>query len=256
MCADVDDVRSSPKGFPQGQATAVDGVGRVTRQGGRVSDRVYDSLVDAIRSLRIPPGTPISEQDLARQLGVSRTPLREALARLTDIGLVEVIPQVSSCIARISLQDVRVAWFVRESLELAAIETICRQEFPDVSKLRAAIENQRASCIAGDLDAFFDADEALHAGIFDLSGYGGAWRVVVRSKIQLDRLRRLSVPDIRVVSELIDEHEALANSLEVKDLADAIKYLQVHARRVLIMEPALRKQYPTYFRDSSATKYP
>jgi len=229
--------------------TAPDLVGRVARQGGRASDRVYDALVDAIRSLRMQPGAPISEQELASQLGVSRTPLREAISRLTDVGLVEVVPQVSTRVAGIRLQEVREAWFVRESLELAAIDVICRQSVRDVSILRAEIRNQRAACAAGDIDAFFVADEALHSGIFELSGYGGAWRAVVRMKVQLDRLRRLSVPDIGAVSELVDDHETIVDALEVADVAAATDHLRTHARRVLIMEPGLREKYPTYFRD-------
>lgn len=224
-------------------------VGTVARQGGRASDRVYDALVDAIRSLRIPPGTSISEEELAGQLGVSRTPVREAITRLTDAGLLEVIPQVSTRVARISLQEVREAWFVRESLEQAALGMICRQGPPDVLALRAEIRNQRAACAAGDVDTFFIADEALHSAIFALSGYSGAWRAVVRIKIQLDRLRRLSVPDIRVVTELVDEHEAIVDALEVRDFAEAARHLQSHARRVLVMEPELRDKYPAYFRD-------
>lgn len=230
-------------------ATAPDLVGRVARQGGRASDRVYDAMVHAIRSLRIPPGAAISEQELAGQLGVSRTPLREAITRLADVGLVEVVPQVSTYVARISLQEVREAWFVRESLELAAIGVICHQSVRDVSILRAEIRNQRAACTTGDLDAFFVSDEALHSKIFELSGYGGAWRAVVRMKVQLDRLRRLSVPDVRAVTELVDEHEVIVDALELADVAAATTHLQTHAGRVLIMEPDLRETYPTYFCD-------
>lgn len=229
--------------------TAPDLVSAVARQGGRASDRVYYALVNAIRSLRIPPGTSISEEELAVQLGVSRTPLREAISRLADAGLVEVVPQVSTCVARISIQEVREAWFVRESLELAAIGVICRQSACDVSALRVEIRNQRAACAAGDVDTFFVADEALHSGIFELSGYSGVWRAVVRMKVQLDRLRRLSVPDIRVVTELIDEHEAIVDALEVQDFATTASHLERHARRVLIMEPDLREKYPAYFCD-------
>jgi DNA-binding GntR family transcriptional regulator len=215
--------------------------------GGRTSDRVYDELVAAIRELRLPPGTSLSETELAQQLEVSRTPLREAIARLADNGLVQVVPQVGTRVALISLREVDEARFVRESLELAAFEAACTIPDRDVSALRDLLASQEDCLRSGDLPGFFAADEALHATIFSISGYPGAWRAVQRTKLQLDRLRRLSLPEPSPIRELIDEHRLIVDALERGDTIAGRDHISTHARRVLRYQDPLRHAYPNYF---------
>lgn len=224
----------------------------VRDRGGRTSDRVFDELVAAIRDLRLPPGRLLSEAELAVELQVSRTPLREALARLADAGLLQVLPQVGTLVARIRMRDAEEARFIRETLETAAFDLACSQPARDVSGLRAVLDAQRAAADRGDMDGFFVADEALHAGIFGLSGYPGAWTAVQRSKFQLDRLRRLSLPDTETVDDLIDEHTLIVDALEAGDSAGGQAHIRRHARRVLEFGPRLRTLHPDYFVDEPA----
>jgi DNA-binding GntR family transcriptional regulator len=215
----------------------------------RTSDRVYDELVAAIRSLRIPPGAALSETDLARQLHVSRTPLREAISRLVDNGLVSVIPQVGTTVERIRLHDVEQARFVRESLETAAFAAACARPDREVRRLRALLREQTRCHKAGDLDGFFTADEDLHAEIFATSGYPGAWDAMQPVKLQLDRLRRLSLPEQVAVRELIDEHTAIVDALEAGDRRRGRALIRKHARRVLDYAPAMQARHPDYVTD-------
>jgi GntR family transcriptional regulator, rspAB operon transcriptional repressor len=221
-------------------------VGRVRTQT-RASDRVYSELVAAIRDLRLPPGASLSETELAEKLHVSRTPLREAIARLVENGLVSVVPQVGTRVELIRLHDVEEARFVRENLELAAFEAACLKAERDVRVLRGLLEEQERSHRLNDLDGFFAADEALHAQIFALSGYPGAWQAVQRMKLQLDRLRRLSLPEASTVRVLIDEHTAIVDALEAGDVSVGRQHISRHARRVLDHGPTLRAKYPDYF---------
>ncbi|MFB7109484.1 GntR family transcriptional regulator [Streptomyces sp. NPDC093064] len=233
--------RASAEGEPQ--------LSPITRDHARTrtSDRVYDELVSAIRELRITPGTSLSETDLAKRLQVSRTPVREALARLADAGLVHVVPQVGTTVGRIRLHDVEEARFVRESLEVSAFEAACADPDLDVAVLRDLLERQEHSYRTEDYDAFFQWDEALHSEIFALSGYPGAWQAVQRMKLQLDRLRRLSLPDPTAMRELIDEHRLIVDALENTDVQAGRVLISRHARRALERGPVLRAQYPDYF---------
>ncbi|GIH18609.1 GntR family transcriptional regulator [Rugosimonospora africana] len=215
----------------------------------RTSDRVYDELVSAIRELRLVPGASLSETDLAERLHVSRTPVREALARLADAGLVHVVPQVGTRVGLIGLRDVEEARFVRESLEISAFEVACEGSAPDVSTLRELLERQEHSYRTEDYNAFFAADEALHGEIFNLSGYPGAWQAVQRTKLQLDRLRRLVLPDLAAVRVLIDEHRSIVDALEATDIAAGRTLISRHARRAIELAPSLRARYPDYFTD-------
>ncbi|MEU6019687.1 GntR family transcriptional regulator [Streptomyces sp. NPDC047515] len=213
----------------------------------RTSDRVYGELVSAIRELRLAPGASLSETDIAEQLHVSRTPVREAIARLADAGLVHVVPQVGTRVGLIRLRDVEEARFVRESLEVSAFEAACRKPELDVAFLRDLLEQQERSHRTEDYDAFFQADEALHSAIFALSGYPGAWQAVQRMKLQLDRLRRLAQPDAATMHELIGEHRLIVDALENGDAAGGRDLISRHARRALERGPALRVRYPDYF---------
>jgi DNA-binding GntR family transcriptional regulator len=225
-------------------------VGRI-RTRTRASDRVYAELVTAIRELRIPPGASLSETELADQLQVSRTPLREAIARLVDNGLVSVVPQVGTRVELIRLRDVEDARFVRESLELAVFAVACDNPVrdADVDELRALLTEQERCHQRGDVDAFFAADEALHRKIFAISGYPGAWQALQPMKLQLDRLRRLSLPDPSTVPTLIDDHTAIVEALAGGDVGGGQEHIRRHARRVLELGPALRAQHPGYFAD-------
>jgi GntR family transcriptional regulator, rspAB operon transcriptional repressor len=237
--------RASPPRTP-GAAPALASVGR-DRVRQRTSDRVYDELAAAIRDVRIPPGAALSETDLAGQLQVSRTPLREALARLVDAGLVSVVPQVGTRVEPIRLHDVEQARFVRESLETAAFAEACERRPADVCALRELLERQARACRDHDLDAFFAADESLHEQIFALAGYPAAWQLMQPMKTHLDRLRRLSLPDPSTVRSLIDEHTAIVDALEACDAEAGRVHIRRHARRVMENSAVLRAEHPDYF---------
>lgn len=221
-------------------------VGR-TRVRQRTSDRVYEELAAAIRDLRIPPGASLSETDLADQLHVSRTPLREAIARLVDSGLVSVVPQVGTRVELIRLESVEQARFVRESLETAAFAAACEKPERDVAPLRELLARQADACEAHDLATFFAADEALHEQIFALSGHQAAWHMMQPVKIHLDRLRRLSLPEPETVRGLIAEHTAIVDALEAGDSEGGRAHIRAHARRALENGPVLRAKHPGYF---------
>jgi DNA-binding GntR family transcriptional regulator len=232
-------------------SSAASPLGPVLRDRGahRTSDRVYDALTAAIRDLSLEPGRSLSETDLAASLHVSRTPLREAIARLVDAGLVQVVPQVGTTVALIRLSDVEEARFVRENLEAAAFEIACTDPARDIAALRRLITVQEQAAADHDLDGFFSADEAMHQQIFVMSGHPGAWQAVQRMKVQLDRLRRLSLPEPATLQELLVEHRLIVDALEQGLVDEGREHIRTHARRVLMHLPALRQKYPQFFAD-------
>jgi DNA-binding GntR family transcriptional regulator len=208
-----------------------------------VSDRVYAELVQAIRDLRLVPGQPISENELTAAMQVSRTPVREALGRLAEAGLVTVTPQVGTKVSLISISEVRDAQFVREHLEVAAFAEGCKLPNPDVSPLRAILAEQAGTVSAGDISAFFRTDEAFHGAIFGLTGRRGVWETIRAMKLQLDRVRRLSVPVSAQMDQLLAEHTAIADALERSDSVPGCALIASHARRVLAYAPDLLTEH-------------
>jgi DNA-binding GntR family transcriptional regulator len=212
-----------------------------------MSDRVYAELESAIRNLVIKPGQLLSETELAAQLNVSRTPLREALARLAHANLVTVTPQVGTRCARIVMGEVAEASFIRQTLETGAFERVIQDQDRDVSRLRALLQRQWEAFESGDRDAFFSADESLHEAIFRMAGFPGVWGVIQRSKIQMDRLRRLYLPEAIGTASLIEEHTALVDALERGDVELGREVIATHATLVLKRAPELMVAYPEYF---------
>ena len=139
--------------------------------------------------------------------GISRTPVREALIQLADDGLVEIYPQAGTRVSRISVHGVMEAQFIREALECAALRRAMeRVTDADVLRLDENIERQRAAYAAKDFDTFYILDEALHQALVERSGFPGVWRVAQRAKVHLNRARRLSLPTVSMIGELIEQH--------------------------------------------------
>lgn len=213
----------------------------------RMSDRAHRELTSAIRDLRLKPGAPLSETELAAQLGVSRTPLREAISRLVDQKLLIVMAQIGTSVALIDLTAVEEASFVRGALESAAFTKVCADKVHDFSTLREILSRQERAVARADADAFFLSDENLHREIFRLSGRAGVWDIVWRSTLHLDRLRRLILPEVIATRTLLEEHVRIVDLLEAGDVELGVRLVVAHSRHVLDQAPRLRADYPEYF---------
>ena len=129
-----------------------------------IAARVYRGLRQDIVALKLAPRTRLSEKELSLQLGVSRSPIREALLKLADEGLVWIRPQSGTAVAPISIRDVYDGQFVREALECAGVEkAIANLQDEHCVWLRGILAEQRHHLRAKDEDAFFQSDEAMHA---------------------------------------------------------------------------------------------
>jgi GntR family transcriptional regulator, rspAB operon transcriptional repressor len=215
--------------------------------------QVYASLRDAIVAAALEPGRQLSENELAALLGVSRTPIREALQRLREERLVAVVPQLGTFVTRISTSAVSDAQFVREALECAAIrETALNAEDRDVAALETIVRSQDATREAADYDRFYVLDDELHRALCDLSGHEIAWSLSNRAKGHLNRIRRLSLPEPGYLMEMIAEHRAVVAAVAAHDPDEAEHALRHHLRMVLSTLPAIRAQHPDYFEEEIA----
>ncbi|HSD76284.1 MAG TPA: GntR family transcriptional regulator [Solirubrobacteraceae bacterium] len=210
----------------------------------------YAALREAIVAMDLPPGVRLSENELAARLGVSRTPIREALIRLRDEQLVEIAPQRGTFVAPISVVGVRDAQFVREALECAAVRLAAeRAGDDDIAGLRVMIEAQHQARDAGDLEGFYLLDEAFHTRLSDLSGHAIASSLAQRAKGHLDRVRRLSLPLPNYLDTMIAEHEGVVAAVAAHDPDTAEAALRHHLRMVLSELPRIRAEHPELFDD-------
>jgi DNA-binding GntR family transcriptional regulator len=220
-----------------------------TRTPRRISDSVYTVLVEAIRDLDLLPGTSISEPTVAEWLQVSRSPVREAIARVVDLGLVTVVPQVGSYVAPISVREVSEAVFIRSALETSAFKRAIQDGTPDTTSIQHFVTLNKAAGERDDVHAFFDTDEKLHETVFELGGVGRIWDVVRRTKIQLDRLRRLSLPRVMSHSQLAEDHQMIVDCLRTRNEKAGVEVIERHAQKILFTIEEHRELFPDYFAD-------
>jgi DNA-binding GntR family transcriptional regulator len=211
---------------------------------------VYAAIRDAIVRAELAPGARLSENELAAELGVSRTPVREALGRLRDDRLVEIVPQMGTYVVRIRVQAIGDAQFIREALECAAVRRAAeRAGDEDVASLEENLRSQDRAGEAGDLDAWYLLDDAYHRALCDLSGHQAVWSVSERAKSHLNRLRRLSLTMPDYLPEMIDEHRAIVAAVARRDPDAAEEALRHHLRMVLRELPRIRELHPDYFEE-------
>jgi DNA-binding GntR family transcriptional regulator len=212
--------------------------------------QVYVTLRDAIVRVELMPGQQLSENELARQLRVSRTPVREALTRLRDERLIQVVRQLGTYVARISPSAVSDAQFIREALECAAIRVAAERAGEE--DLRALEENLRGQERARDereLEVFYLLDDALHKALCDLSRHPSLWLVSQRMRSHLNRVRRLSLAAAGYLPEMIEEHREVVAAVAAHDPDRAELALRYHLRQVLRELPRIRAERPDFFED-------
>ena len=216
--------------------------------GGAIWQHVYANLREAIVAVEFEPGQQLSENDLAARIGVSRTPIREALFRLREDQLVEIVPQLGTFVTRISATAVADAQFVRESLECAAVR-LAAQRAPSeaIGTLETILRAQAETHADGDIDRFYVLDDEFHRAICDLSGHGVAWGISQRASGHLNRIRRLSLAQPDYIGEMISEHHAVLDAVANHRPAQAEKALRHHLRMVLSSLPDIEALHPEFF---------
>lgn len=197
----------------------------------RLTNQVFDKIRDDIVSGRLAPETPLSEAEICEQLGVSRTPVREALIKLCEEELVVIYPHVGTFVAPISLEAVRVGQYIREHLECALVADAARQ-IDDEGRKRLRDNMREQVAAAKNPDEFYRLDNGFHALIAELSGYAGTWNAILRAKTQFDRVRYLTVQDKNRVKEILAEHNRIADAIIAGDAETATNSVRSHLRTV------------------------
>jgi DNA-binding GntR family transcriptional regulator len=209
---------------------------------------IFEQLHAAIVALRLLPGTALQEKALAEQFGVSRTPVREALIRLAEAGLVDIFPQSGTFVSRIPLSAIPEAVIVREALEGVTVEMAAKlATAADLQRLEAVIGRQTAFASIGDTSAFHDVDEAFHETIAAVSGHPGIWRVVRPAKVQIDRARRLTLPVPGRMHHVINEHKVILDAIARHDPVEARAAMMEHLSEVIVDIRELVGTNPDYF---------
>ena len=208
---------------------------------GSLAHRVYLSLKAAILSLAYRPGEVLRKPEICEALGVSRSPVAEAVARLAAEGLVDVVPQSGTFVARFSMEEIRESAFLREALELAAVESVARRVTEDqLIQLRRNLRVQEALVADSDFAGFYQMDAQMHELILSFTGYKRLAGLAETSWVHVNRARQLVLPHPGRVQATLEEHHAIVSALDAHDPEAARIATRHHLGQLLtFLEPLM-----------------
>ena len=209
--------------------------------------QVLERLREAILDLALVPGTVLARQELSEQFGVSQTPVREALLRLSEEGLVDVFRQHATLVSRIDLQAARQAHFLRRSIELELVRGLALQR-PEglVDALERQIALQKTLAKAQQYGEFVAADRRFHQLLYEAAGMLALYDMVTRVSGHVDRLRRLHLPTAGKTASILRDHRAITEGIAAGDAPAAQEALRAHLSGTLSAVEQIRRQFPDY----------
>lgn len=214
--------------------------------------QIYQLLRSAIISLRLQPGESILEKEICSQLGVSRTPIREALLQLETQKLITIKPNSGTLVSPIKLKDVLEGQLIREALERRSVRLAARffQE-RDADAFATLLMLQKSAAKRNDADTFYQLDEDFHKLICETSTYPNLWRLLNGAKGQLDRVRRFAFPVQHQFDEVLQEHELIITAICSNDEEKAETYMLRHLDSIFGTLQVLIEKHSEFFTEDS-----
>ncbi|SMP59044.1 GntR family transcriptional regulator [Anoxynatronum buryatiense] len=201
-----------------------------------------------IISMHLQPGAFLSENELAMEMGVSRTPVREALIELSKAQIVEIYPQKGSMISFIDPDLVEEARFLRYVLEPAIVEMACDvSSKQDIFKLEENIRLQEFYLENPAPNKLLEMDDAFHKKLYSICKKERTYYMIKGFMIHFDRVRNLSLSTIKDI-KIVSDHKAITAAIANGDKAEAKAVIEKHLSRYKIDEKTMREQYPQFFK--------
>lgn len=192
-------------------------------------DVVFNTLREAILKGELKPGERLMELQLAAKLGVSRTPIREAIRMLEQEGLAVTVPRKGAEVARMTEKDMEDVLQVREALDELAVNIACEKITEEqLDNLRQAMKEFEASTKSGDVKRIATADVLFHDIIYQSTGNSKLVSMLNNLREQIYRYRVEYLKDADSYPNLMKEHEEIEHALAKRDKKKAIKAMQVH----------------------------
>ena len=202
---------------------------------------------DNIVNLELAPGSMISEQDIANELNLSRTPVHEAMQELSSTKIIEILPQRGSHVSLIDMALVDEAVFVRATIESAITQMACKQASEDdVQKLEENVTLQQFYYEKNNLDKIMELDNAFHEMMYKITNKMQCFYMVKLMSIHNDRIRELHLHSFNP-ERIIREHHEILDAIKRKDSTAAKEAIDKHLTRHYTQEDEIKKKYPQYF---------
>lgn len=219
---------------------------RLPRESG--GEYALRTIRDNIVHLDLEPGSPISENDLAQTLGISRTPVRQALHELARYKMVEVIPQKTSIVTPIDVEIVEEYIFMRNHLECAVVELCCEMATEkDLGRLRENVGLQKFYLESYYSDTLMDLDTQFHQILFEIAHKKDVYAMMQSWAVHFDRIRSLALTTVKN-NRIVQDHEDLIEGIAAKKKIEMKELMEIHLKRYEFDLAAIREKYPQYFK--------
>lgn len=215
---------------------------------------VYEYLYDKVITLQYKPGQMIYESAIAEELGLSRTPVREAIQMLASEGFLQIIPQKGNRVKHISKKKVQEALQVRKSLEAVAfMDAAVKWNEADArisaykAELRHIMDQQRDAAERVDVVGFYRYDEVFHDKILEICGNQTLGEIVRQVRGHVNRIRYLEFFETREMDRVIRDYEELIALIQNNDAEGAVRRLHQHLDTAASHYGSIMDKYAAYF---------
>lgn len=192
-------------------------------------DVVYKTLRDAILKGELKPGTRLMEIHLANELGVSRTPVREAIRILEKEGLAVTYPRRGAQVAHMSVKDLEDVIEIREALDVLAAVNACDNATEEtVARLKKEVKAFEEALEGDDVRKIVELDESFHNVIYECANNPKLKEIVTSLREQMYRYRYEYIKEKSVMVTLLKEHENITKAIEKRDKANVTSVMKEH----------------------------
>lgn len=218
---------------------------RFPRETGR--DYALRMLKENIINLELAPGSAISENELAAELGLSRTPVREALIELSKVKIVDVQPQKKSMVSYIDYDMVEESRFMRKHLECAVAELVCGMaSAEDIERLSENVKLQNYYLESGSAEQLMNLDNEFHRTLFEIAQKPQVFAMIQNFSIHFDRVRRMALDSVKDL-KIVQDHAGITLAIRENRPGEASALMEKHLSRYKVDAAAVRSKYPQYF---------
>lgn len=219
---------------------------RLPRETGR--DYALRNIKENIINLELAPGSQISENELAAEMGLSRTPVREALIELSRVKIIEIHPQKKSTVPLIDYELVEESRFMRNLLECAVVELDCEMAQPvDLERLSANVRLQNFYLDNYYTNELMTLDNQFHGILFEIARKTQIFTLMQNIAIHFDRVRSMALSAVKN-TKIVQDHEDILQAIGRKDPKAARELMEIHLSRYKIDAADIRAAYPQYFK--------
>ena len=211
-------------------------------------DYAFRVIKQNIISLEFIPGTFVSENEIAQELGISRTPVREAIIDMAKASVIETIPQKGNFVTLIDPELIDEARFLRKVLDKAVIELACETDNPELlEKLEENVQLQEFYLEKEASEKILPLDNEFHELIYLFTGKKRIHDMSTNIMIHFDRVRTLSVETVKDM-KVVKDHREMLEAIKNHDKETAVALVEKHLNRYQLDKELLKAQYPDYFK--------